>query len=221
MTVYLDVIFLENLIMNLVIILSEAVLLSGLKKFYRKFFASSILSVFYIFTLFYPKVAIFQVIAGIIAMKIAFNPKNIKNLMKEVLLFYFISFLFGGISFAMVSLFNNGKVTILDGVLASDFSVFKVFLCGILGAFLVIMFLRKRTEHVFRNIAIGLNGKKVDIKVLLDTGNLLREPYTGKPVIIVEKTAVKELLEENVVSRFQDIIKRKDRCSSWNAFNTL
>lgn len=218
MTVYLDVVFLENLIMNLVIILSEAVLLARFNRFFRKIIASGILSVFYIVTLMYPQVASFQVIIGALAMKIAFNPKNMKKLMKEILLFYFISFIFGGISFAMVSVFNNGKVTILDGVLLSDFSVFKVLLCGILGAFLVMIFLKKKKEHVFRKITIGLNGKEVDIKVLLDTGNLLREPYTGKPVIIVEKDAIKGILEEDVILNFREIIIRQKYCTNSECF---
>lgn len=221
MTVYLDVVFLENFVMNLVIILSEAVLLGGFKKFFRKIIASSILSLFYIATLFYSSVAIFQVIVALIAIKISFEPKSIKKLIKEVLLFYFISFIFGGLSFAMVSLFNNGKITILDGVLVSDFSAFKVFICGVLGAILVVAFLKKKKEHVFRKITIGLDGKEVDVKVLLDTGNLLREPYTGKPVIIVEKNAINEILEEDIVSNFYEIIRRKKRCANWNVFNTV
>lgn len=221
MTVYLDVVFLENFVMNLVIILSEAVLLGGFKKFFRKIIASSILSLFYIATLFYSSIAIFQVIVALIAIKISFEPKSIKKLIKEVLLFYFISFIFGGLSFAMVSLFNNGKITILDGVLVSDFSAFKVFICGVLGAILVVAFLKKKKEHVFRKITIGLDGKEVDVKVLLDTGNLLREPYTGKPVIIVEKNAINEILEEDIVSNFYEIIRRKKRCANWNVFNTV
>lgn len=221
MTVYLDVVFLENFVMNLVIILSEAVLLGGFKKFFRKIIASSILSLFYIATLFYSSVAIFQVIVALIAIKISFEPKSIKKLIKEVLFFYFISFIFGGLSFAMASLFNNGKITILDGVLVSDFSAFKVFICGVLGAILVVAFLKKKKEHVFRKITIGLDGKEVDVKVLLDTGNLLREPYTGKPVIIVEKNAINEILEEDIVSNFYEIIRRKKRCANWNVFNTI
>lgn len=221
MTVYLDVVFLENFVMNLVIILSEAVLLGGFKKFFRKVIASGILSVFYIATLFYSGIATFQIIVALFAVWISFEPKSIKKLIKELLLFYFISFIFGGLSFAMVSLFNNGKVTILDGVLVSDFSAFKVVLCGVLGAFLVVIFLKKKREHVFKEIVIGLEEKEALVKVLLDTGNLLREPYTGKPVIIVEKNAVKGILNSDIVSNFQEIIKRKKRCANWNVFNTV
>lgn len=221
MTVYLDMVFLENLIMNLVIILSEAVLLGGVKNFLRKVFASGILALFYILTLFYPSMALFQIAVAIFAIKIGFNPKSIKKLFRELVLFYFISFIFGGISFAMVNVFNNGKVTILDGVLISDFSVFKVLLCGILGAFLVVLFLKKKKEHVFKEIVIGLGDKKVNVKVLLDTGNLLKEPYTGKPVIIVEKNAVIGLFEEDFVLNFQEILEGKRELPIRNVFYSI
>lgn len=221
MTVYLDVVFLENFVMNLVIILSEAVLLGGFKKFFRKFIASIILSAFYIATLFYAEVAMFQIVAALIAVWVSFEPKSIKKLLKELLLFYFINFIFGGLSFAMVSLFNDGRVTVLDGILVSDFSAFKVLMCGVLGAFLVVFFLKKKRGHVFKDITIGLRGKEAIVKVLLDTGNLLREPYTGKPVIIVEKDAAKEIIDGDIVSDFQEIIKRKKRCANWNVFNTV
>lgn len=209
MTVYLDVVFLENFVMNLVIILSEAVLLGRFNKFFRKIVASVFLGLFYIATLFYPEIAMFQVIMALIATKISFGSKSIKRLVKEVLLFYFISFVFGGISFAMVSLVNSGRMTVLDGVLISDFSVFKVLMCGVFGAFLVVIFLKRKKEHVFKELVIALNGKEISVKVLLDTGNLLREPYTGKPVIIVERDAIEEILDSNVVLHFQEIIRRK------------
>lgn len=47
------------------------------------------------------------------------------------------------------------------------------------------------------------------MKVLLDTGNLLKEPYTGKPVIIVEKDALKMVLEEKISLNFKEIVNRK------------
>lgn len=221
MTVYLDVIFVENLIMNLVIILSEAVVLNSLNKFLKKFLASFIASIFYIVTLFYPIISFLQVCIGLFMIKLSFNPHSIKALIKQTVLFYFISFVFGGLSFAMANLLNNGSVTILDGVLVGNFSVFKVFLCGILGAFMVFIFLNKKQKHVFKEIIVGVGQNKDKFKVLLDTGNLLKEPYTGKSVIIVEKEALKNVLKEDVILNFKDIINRKKRNANWNVYDSL
>ena len=121
MTVYLDVVFLENFVMNLVIILSEAVLLGGFKKFFRKFIASIILSAFYIATLFYAEVAMFQIVAALIAVWVSFEPKSIKKLLKELLLFYFISF----ISFISPSS-NTYISTICVGFILSLFRLYSL-----------------------------------------------------------------------------------------------
>lgn len=221
MTVYLDVVFVENLIMNLVIILSQAAVLNSLNNFSKKIIASLLLSFFYIVTLFYPIISKFQMFVGMLALKIAFNTYSLKSILKQTLLFYFISFVFGGLSFAMVNLLNNGKVTILDGVLLADFSIFKVFLCGVLGAFMVFNFMKAKKKHVFKEIIIGLEHREVKLNVLLDTGNLLKEPYTGKSVIIVEKEALKGVLEEQLILNFQDIINRKKRDTNWNVYDSL
>lgn len=197
--------------MNLVIILSEAMVLNSFKKFLKKFIASIIASLFYIGTLFYSEISFLQIFISLIIIKISFNPSNIKVLIKETILFYFISFLFGGISFAMVNVFNNGKITILDGVLIADFSLLKIILCGILGAFLVITFLKKKNKHVLKDMMISYKEKEICLKVLLDTGNLLKEPYTNKPVIIVEKEVLKDILPKEIINNFQEIVKRKKR----------
>ena len=46
-------------------------------------------------------------------------------------------------------------------------------------------------------VQIALGGKTVAITGMVDTGNQLREPLTGRPVSIVEETAVETLLEKD------------------------
>ena len=57
MTIYIDVVFIENLIMNFIIILTEAIVLNSLKQYFRKFLAACLASLFYIVTLFFPDVS--------------------------------------------------------------------------------------------------------------------------------------------------------------------
>lgn len=112
LTVYIDVIFIENLIMNLSIILSEAIILSLNTGFFRKFLASIIGTIFYIFQLFFQATYI-QFITSILIVWIAFKPSKVKVFFKEWLVFYFITFLFGGISFAIMNLKNDGVLKVV------------------------------------------------------------------------------------------------------------
>ena len=185
MTIYLDVVFIENLVMNLSVILSEAVLLNSLNKLIRKIGSALFATAYYILTLIFPKLSGFQVFVGILIILIAFRPRNLKLLIKQVFLFYFINFVFAGTSFALMC-------------------VFKVFLAGIIAIIMLIYFFRKRSKHIFKDVVISISGKVKEIRLLLDTGNLLREPYTGKPVMIVEKKALKNVIDEDL---FNDLDK--------------
>lgn len=207
MTIYLDVVFIENFVMNLSVILSEAVLLNSLNKLIRKIGSALIATAYYILTLIFPKFSGFQVFVGILIIFIAFRPRNLKLLIKQVFLFYFINFVFAGTSFALICAFNKGKFSIFNGVVVGNFSVFKVFLAVIIAIIMLIYFFRKRSKHVFKDVVISISGKVKEIRLLLDTGNLLREPYTGKPVMIVEKSALKNVIDEELFNDLEKMLK--------------
>ena len=56
------------------------------------------------------------------------------------------------------------------------------------------------------NISIVFEKGKVDINAIIDTGNFLKEPITGKPVIIVEKDVLKNVIPVDILENSQDII---------------
>lgn len=207
MTIYLDVVFIENLVMNLSIILSEAILLNSLNKLIRKIGSALFATAYYILTLIFPKLSGFQVFVGILIILIAFRPRNLKLLIKQVFLFYFINFVFAGTSFALMCAFNKDKFSIFNGVVIGNFDVFKVFLAGIIAIIMLTYFFRKRSKHVFKDVVISISGKVKEIRLLLDTGNLLREPYTGKPVMIVEKSALKNVIDEELFNDLEKMLK--------------
>lgn len=210
MTIYLDAIFIENFIMNLSIILSEAILSNSLNNLARKIEASLFATLYYIVTLFFPYISYFQFIVGAITMVIAFNTKSFKELIKYTFLFYFINFVFAGSSFALMCAFNRGKFSIFNGVIIGNFDLFKLFLSAIIAIAMLIYFFKKKSKHVFKDVIISISGKVKDIRLLLDTGNLLREPYTGKPVMIVEKVALKTILAEDLFNDLGKILKGKE-----------
>lgn len=206
MIIYIDVIFLENLIMNLAIIVSEAICLNATDKKIRKIIASFVCSFFYIMQLVFPQISIFQLIIAIFTMMIAFGKSGLKNVIKQVLLFYFISFLFGGVSFALMSLINRGNYSIINGIIVGKFGIEILIVSGILAFVFVVIFLKNRKRHIIKNIVISIDKNEVKIRVLLDTGNLLREPFKNRPVIVVEKYAVKELLDKYWIFQKNKII---------------
>ena len=79
----------------------------------------------------------------------------------------------------------------------------------LIGVILLIYFFRKKKEHVFKDVVISINGVEKVIRLLLDTGNLLREPYTARPVMIVEKSALKGMFDNDVLDELREIFDGK------------
>lgn len=68
------------------------------------------------------------------------------------------------------------------------------------------------------SVQIDLNGKVKKLKGFLDTGNCLKDPITNTPILLVNYTAIKELLPqdickvcENNLNNLSDISKENER----------
>lgn len=61
---------------------------------------------------------------------------------------------------------------------------------------------RKKRENVLYRVEITEQGKQIEVTALLDTGNCLKEPFSKKPVSIVNKEQLEELWK----------IRRPEKC---------
>lgn len=211
MTIYIDVIFFENVVMNLSIILSEGIILNLKNNIFRKIWASVIGSCFYIVHILFFQLTYFQFIISSVIVFVAFKPLKLMTFVKEVIIFYFITFLFGGVSFALMNLKNEGVIEIVDGVLVGNFNLLFVFASAFVGAGILYYVLKRKNEHTYKNIVIAIEEFTFRVNVFLDTGNLLREPYTNKPVIIVEKKVLNSFIMEKCGDNFNKIITGKEK----------
>lgn len=211
MTIYLDAVFLENFVMNFAVILSEAVLVNSVSSVWRKGLAALIGTVYYVATLFFSGLSFLQVVIGGVVVLVAFAPDSLKSFFKLLALFYFINFLFAGVAFAFMSFLNQGRFAVFNGVVVGNFNLVKLFLSVLIGVILLIYFFRKRKEHVFRDVVISLGGATKVVRLLLDTGNLLREPYTARPVMIVEKRALYGVVADDVLDGLSEIFCGREK----------
>jgi len=62
------------------------------------------------------------------------------------------------------------------------------------------------SKDVLCEIEIVMDGKSKKVKSMLDTGNLLKEPLTGAPVIIVEKQELYEVIPKEILNNLSGII---------------
>lgn len=68
--------------------------------------------------------------------------------------------------------------------------------------------LTKKDLHC--NVKVNINSKYAYINAIIDTGNFLREPITKMPVIVVEKSALINIIPEYILDNIDKIINGED-----------
>lgn len=133
MTIYIDIIFLENLFMNYIILYATGIILKAPIKIIRTFLSSTIGSIYaiisYMSILKISSNIFLKVILSISMVYIAYNPKNIKSFFKELIIFYLTSFTFGGVAFALLYFVSPQNILMENGVLVGTYPI-KIVLAG-------------------------------------------------------------------------------------------
>ena len=215
MTVYIDVIFIENLIINYIIIYATAIIAKVKVKQIRIFIGSLIGSIYsviyYLFNLKIYSSVILKIILSIVIIYVSFNSKNLKTLLKQIVLFYMISFIFGGASIAIIYMVNSQNITIQNGVLIGEYTI-KTVLIGIVIAYLTVVIACKiiktkiSKKDLICDVKVTLNSKEIETKAMIDTGNLLKEPITNIPVIVMEHTLFYNIIPKEILNNIEHIL---------------
>ena len=114
MTIYLDIIFLENLFMNFIILYACEIITKSEIKIIRTMISSILGSIYAVIT--YTSIleiysnVIIKIILSFSMVYIAFNPKNLKSFLKKLVVFYLTSFTFGGVAFAFLYLIKPQNI---------------------------------------------------------------------------------------------------------------
>ena len=215
MTIYLDVVIVENLIMDAIIIYATAIVLK-VKIRHLRIIISSLIGPIYSVLSYISDLEIYnnlflKIFLSIVMVYIAFSPQNIKTLMKQILIFYLTSFLFGGVAFALIYVIKPQEILMKNGLFLGMYPLKTVFLGAIVATAILITAFKVVKSNITKkdmmcNVSIELNNKTVNIKTMIDTGNMLKEPISGLPVIVVENTALYELIPKEILDNLDDIL---------------
>lgn len=215
LTVYLDIIFLENLCINCIILLATAIICKNTISITRILLSSLIGSIYAVIVYLsiseiFSNTAL-KILLSVCMVHIAYNSKNAKLLLKQLLIFYLTSFTFGGVAFALLYFVKPQEILIKNGVLIGTYPI-KIALTGVIVGFIIITIAFKNykkklsKKDMFCNITINFQDKYKTIKAMIDTGNLLKEPLSGSPVVVVEKEELLEIMPEEILSNAEKII---------------
>lgn len=215
MTVYLDVVFLENVLMNYIIIFATGVVLKNKCNKWR-IFLSSLVGAVYTVVMYLNIIPIYsnffmKIILSVTIIFLAFRPKSMKMMVKDLIIFYLVSFVFGGCVFALMYFLQPQMVQIRNGVFVGEYPL-KVALVGGFVSFIIVQIGFKLVKNklskkdMIYEIEVDLDKKTAKVKALLDTGNLLKDPITGFPVIVVEHTCLDKIVPTVILNNLEKII---------------
>lgn len=215
MTIYLDVVLIENLCMNYIILFATGYLLK-IKMNHIRLILSAILGGIYSILAYMEILEIYsnfalKIILSIVMVYLAYHAKNIKQLAKQIVFFYLTSFIFGGCAFALLYFIKPQEILIRNGTYIGTYPLKVAILGGIVGFTITVIafhFVKKKIskKDMYCNITIYFEEKNVTATALLDTGNMLKDPITSMPVIVVEKEILKNILPEIILNNLNKII---------------
>lgn len=218
MTVYIDIVFFENILLNYIILMATAIISKAKINAPKILLASIIGGIYailnYIVELSFALNTVIKIVMSIIIVLIAFNSNKIKILIKQLIFFYLVSFTFGGAAFMLLFFVSPQNIILKENYLVGTYPLKITILGGIIGFIVIItvskiMKDRMNKKSMLCELEIFYKGKVRKVKTMIDTGNLLKEPITQTDVIIVEKNSLKDIVEEDILENIDNIIKGK------------
>ncbi len=208
MVIYAEYLFLENAVTGGIILLLTGKI-TGIRCKKSLLILGSILCGLYSFILFWdtlnPLLALFSKLGFSAAVVwIVFRPNRLQRFARTALILYLVSFSMGGITIGMMYFLGIAGVTRNTSVYLGIHGYFYILL-GCVMTWLIFSFFadfikgRMMKERTYADVEIGFDGRSVILKGMVDTGNFLKDPMTGKPVMIISAAAAKRLLPHEIV----------------------
>jgi stage II sporulation protein GA (sporulation sigma-E factor processing peptidase) len=201
--VYLDIVLIVNGVMDTFLLLFTAYLLR------KKIYALNILMAVFLGE--FPIISIFFGLPGVTAVSKIFVPlamigvglktKAISDLAKGLLYFSLLAAVTGGICYALFGWLglNCGKESLLT---LHDLWILPLIALMLMGGYRV-WEKGQRANLFLDNILYDAelcfeDDKILKVKALLDTGNELRDPLTGAPVMLLEEKVAQKVIPEKI-----------------------
>ncbi|MBR5239032.1 MAG: sigma-E processing peptidase SpoIIGA [Clostridia bacterium] len=192
-TVYFDILFLYNFVMNLLLLFLTSYARGGKFSLGKGALGSSVGSFYFCLLCFnsyrFLEHIMFQLLVASFMIFVTFRVRKIGEFLRLMLLYYLLGFtLAGGIRFSASFFSKNPNQTTLIAVLIGSF------LLVICGRFYLESIRQKGAEQR-KTICLFYGDQTVRLETFLDTGNRLRDPLDQAGVIVVNSKILKPFLD--------------------------
>lgn len=204
MVIYGEYLFLENFITGLVILyftgriageelrpvrLAICGLCCGAYSFVLFIAAAGVLS------------ALGKLVFAVSMVLIAFGKKSWKQVLSRAALFLLVTFLYGGIAIALLSAFRWEGISGTEGMYMPAATYLTVMFAATAAALILRLAVsliceRRHAERTSIETIVSMGRRQWKLQGFIDSGNMLREPLTRRPVAVVSRTLMEEILDE-------------------------
>ncbi len=206
-TIYIDVLIAVNLFTNYFILLATAKFLQIKASKSRVISGAGVGAICSLYILF-PDINMFVSLfiklfmsAGIVWISFC-SPKS-DFYLKTILCFYSISFGFSGTMLAIWFMVRPNGMLVRNGIVYFNISPIVLILSTMISYFIIEMInkiLGKREiEDSFCELEVKIADKTLFIRAKLDTGNNLKEPFSGLPVLVVREKLLEGVIQKEYV----------------------
>ena len=209
-TVYADVLFLINFIINLILLKISSLFMKNSSTILRMSISSAIGAV-YAVCMFFPDISFlyifpFKLMISVIMIRLICPGARAIRIIKFTAVFYMVSFTFAGVLLALIYIGNISSAAnplVHNGIFYFDISIGSLLVASAVSYALIAVstavFKRNKTLGI-KNLTIVLSDRICELAALSDTGNLLTDPISSFPVIIAEQNRLKSLFPRGVPS---------------------
>ncbi len=213
MTVYIDVLFAVNMIINYLLLLATSRIAKQSTSPLR-IALGSFAGAVYAVCMFFPQIKALYTVAAKIAVSfilvaITFTIRKPRTFFKTAFIFYITSFIFGGISLGIFYFTGAGTGTVIsNGIFYYNLPLRMLIISSAI-AYGVIRTVWKvyKSDKMrdYRKVDIYLHGKNVSLNALVDTGNMLSDPLTQTPVVVAEFERLQNILPQNFNTVYEEL----------------
>lgn len=194
MRVYVDILFLINLIYDFLILNAVNIVLKRNVKVKKILYCSLVggISAFSIFIPFLSNIYI-TIMLSVFMVYITFGFKDIIYFKNNLLYFYMIMITLGGFLYFINLKFNN-LYNIKDAYNRKVLINFISMVIFGLVIYLLYLYINKYNNNAISNyfdVSICFDEKMYKLNGFYDTGNLIKDPYKNRKVILVDKKIIK------------------------------
>lgn len=206
MVYYIEYVFLENFIIDFILLFITGKLIKRIIIFKRLIVASLIGALYVILAIYsgreFMTYFIVKFSISVLMIIVAFDSKGILMNIRVIICFYITSLIMAGIMTALYITYDKLTVN------AIGMSIFA----GYAGLHFFFKEIKDRiSKHNYkRMVSICIGNKTKVIQAYIDTGNSLTDPVTNKPVMVVNIECLRDILGEDICARIMDFYQNNN-----------